>query len=355
MTTSDERRKPQIFELEETDVEERSATETFTQADLAVSAQRRPLSTSAGSWRWLKLLVQAIAALIVMSLSLRLYDLAISMIQRQDWFGWLALGIAGVAVFSFLILIVRELAAIIGLSRLQSLRHSTERALRDDNAKAAGLVVAELVHHYGDRPDLSLPRREIEAHRTDVLTARERMVLAERHLMSPLDADAMAIVTASAKRIATITALSPFILLDVGTVAVENLRMLRRIATLYGGRPGTWGALRLGRLSIEHIVVTTGIDITGDLVPAGVASGLAPLFGRKLGEGLFNGAMTARLGTAAIEICRPMPFMDAKAPNPGSVIALITREVGGGAVDYVKRKAGERLGLGRKDAQPKDS
>jgi putative membrane protein len=128
--------------------------------------------------------------------------------------------------------------------------------------------------------------------------------------------------------------------------------MLRRIATLYGGRPGTWGALRLGRLAIEHIVVTAGIDITGDLVPAGVASGLAPLFGRKIGEGLFNGAMAARLGTAAIEVCRPLPFLEAKRPHPGSVVALITREVGGGAVDYVKRKTLGRIGFGKDDASP---
>lgn len=347
MTIMDDRAKPQVFDLDETDVEARAKIEEIPADELAISAARRPLSTSAGSWRWLKLLVKAIAVLIVMSLGLRLYDLAWTMIQRNDWFGWLALGIASIAALALVILIVKELVAIIGLSKLQSLRRSSEQALRDEDTKAAQHAVADLGALYRDRPDLALPRREVEAHKKDVLSARERMALAERTLMAPLDADAMAIVTASSKRIATITALSPFILLDVGTVTVENLRMLRRIATLYGGRPGTWGALRLGRLAIEHIVVTAGIDITGDLVPAGVASGLAPLFGRKLGEGLFNGAMAARLGTAAIEVCRPMPFVDAKRPNPGSVIALITREVGGGAVDYVKKKAGERLGFGR--------
>jgi putative membrane protein len=351
MTTTDEPRHPQVFDLEETDVAARREADLLAEQAVTISAERRPLSSSAGSWRWLKLLVKTIAALIAMSLSLRLYDLTLTLIQRKDWFGWLALGLAGVATLSVLVLIVKELAAIIGLSRLQSLRRSTERALRDDGARDAQTAVADLARHYRDRPDLALARREVDAHRKDVLSARERLALAERHLMTPLDADAMAIVTTSAKRIATITALSPFLLLDVGTVTVENMRMLRRIATLYGGRPGTWGALRLGRLSIEHIVVTTGIDITGDLVPAGVASGLAGMFGRKLGEGLFNGAMTARLGTAAIEICRPMPFVDAKRPNPGSVVTLITREVGGGAVDYVKRKAGERLGLGGRKSE----
>lgn len=350
MTNGEERRKPQVFDLGETDVETRVQTEDFSDVDLAVSAARRPLSSSAGSWRWFKLLLQAIAALIVMSLGLRLYDLTMHLIERKDWFGWLALGIASVAALAAVVLIVKEIAAIVGLSKLQSLRRSSERAVLDNDEAEAASAVAELGALYRDRKDLALGRREVAEHRRDVLAARERLALAERHLVAPLDTDAMAIVTASAKRIATITALSPFILLDVGTVAVENMRMLRRIATLYGGRPGTWGALRLGRLSVEHLIVTTGIDITGDLVPAGVARGLAGMFGKKLGEGLFNGAMSARLGTAAIEICRPIPFIEMKRPNPVSVIALITREVGGSAVDLVKRKASEKMGFGGRKA-----
>jgi putative membrane protein len=31
---------------------------------------------------------------------------------------------------------------------------------------------------------------------------------------------------------------------------------------------------------------------------------------RRLGEGAFNGALTARIGTAAIDVTRPMPFLD---------------------------------------------
>ena len=35
----------------------------------------------------------------------------------------------------------------------------------------------------------------------------------------------------------------------------------------------------------------------------------------KLGEGAFNGALTARLGVAALSVCRPLPFIEAKPPR----------------------------------------
>ena len=44
------------------------------------------------------------------------------------------------------------------------------------------------------------------------------------------------------------------------------------------------------------------------------------------GEGLINGALTARVGLAALEVCRPLPFVAAKRP---SVSALVSRAVTG--------------------------
>ena len=64
------------------------------------------------------------------------------------------------------------------------------------------------------------------------------LTLLERHLMVPLDTDARKIVANSAKRVSVMTAISPFVFLDMMLVAAENFRMLRRLMTLYGGRPG---------------------------------------------------------------------------------------------------------------------
>jgi putative membrane protein len=47
---------------------------------------------------------------------------------------------------------------------------------------------------------------------------------------------------------------------------------------------------------------------------------------RRFGEGVVNGALTARVGVAAIEVCRPLPFVAAPRPR---VAALIGRALTG--------------------------
>ena len=48
--------------------------------------------------------------------------------------------------------------------------------------------------------------------------------------------------------------------------------------------------------------------------------------GSGFGEGIVNAALSARVGVAAMELCRPMPF--AASPRP-RVSALVTRALAG--------------------------
>ena len=91
-------------------------------------------------------------------------------------------------------------------------------------------------------------------------------------------------------------------------VAVENLRMLRTVAGLYGGRPGTIGSLRLARMVITHIIATGGIALTDDLLGQFIGQDVLRRLSRRLGEGAFNGALTARVGATAIEVAGPSPI-----------------------------------------------
>ena len=36
---------------------------------------------------------------------------------------------------------------------------------------------------------------------------------------------------------------------------------------------------------------------------------------RRFGEGIVNGALTARVGVAAMEVCRPLPFVRGQRPS----------------------------------------
>ena len=158
------------------------------------------------------------------------------------------------------------------------------------------------------------------------MNAREMLTLSERELIAPIDTQARAIVAGTAQRVSVITAVSPLAILDMAVVAAQNLGMLRRVATMYGARPGMFGLLKLARMVLAHIVLTGGIALGDDLIQQLIGHKLIAKLSARLAEGLFNGALTARIGLAAIDVCRPLPFIEVKPPRLRTIVAEIARQ-----------------------------
>ena len=114
-------------------------------------------------------------------------------------------------------------------------------------------------------------------------------------------------------------------MVDVVFVGAEILRLIRRIAMLYGGRPGTLGFIRLARAAVTHLAVTGGIAAGDSLIQQILGHGIAARLSARLGEGVVNGLLTARVGIAAIEVSRPLPFLNGRPPRLGDVMAELTR------------------------------
>ena len=105
-----------------------------------------------------------------------------------------------------------------------------------------------------------------------------------------------------------------------------NLRMIRRIAQIYGGRSGTLGSWRLVRAVMTHLVATGAVAVGDDLIGSIGGGHVLSKLSRRFGEGLVNGALTARVGVAAMEVCRPLPFTPGRRPR---VTALVRRALTG--------------------------
>ena len=65
---------------------------------------------------------------------------------------------------------------------------------------------------------------------------------------------------------------------------------------------------------LAHLAVTGGMAAGDSLIQQMLGHGVAAKLSARLGEGVLNGLLTARLGLAAIEVARPLPF--AALPQP---------------------------------------
>ncbi len=83
--------------------------------------------------------------------------------------------------------------------------------------------------------------------------------------------------------------------------------------------------MRLFRRVIGHLAVTGGVALTDGVLSQIVGAGLAARLSAKLGEGILNGVLTARIGLAAAELCRPLPYLALEPPRLSDIAAGLMR------------------------------
>lgn len=276
--------------------------------------------------RWGAILVSALSAAASLALAVWYARFVSVALERNDWVGWTVFGLLSLAGVAALVIVGRELIGLLRLSRLKDLRRDVDTALSARDAKAEARALKRLKSLFSGRPEMKWPLARLAEHEHDVRDPGELLSLADRELLAPLDIAGRRLILKSAKRVGTVTAMSPIAALTVGFVAIENLRLLRSLAGLYGGRPGGLGALRLARLVIGHIIATGGIALTDDLVGQFIGQDLLRRLSRRLGEGAFNGALTARVGAAAIEVCRPLPYIAAPPVRARDIAAELFKK-----------------------------
>lgn len=261
-----------------------------------------------------------VTGLIGMVVSVAIWDFVTGLLARNVLLGQLALGLAAIVGLVIIVIILRELAAFSRLAKIDTLRAQVQAARSGGERDLANTVVRRLTSLYSGREELRWARKSVAEQQADMIDGLDMLGLAERELMGALDTAAIAEIQAASRNVAAVTALIPMALADVAVALTANVRMVRRIAEIYGGRAGAFGSWRLLRAVATHLVATGAVAVGDDLIGSIAGGGALAKVSRKFGEGVINGALTARVGVAAMEVCRPMPFEVLKRPKVSGII-----------------------------------
>lgn len=312
-------RKPRVADPSRVEMSE---IDVFDNLDLA-EAEPPPAAAPPRPSRLRSIFLWAAGLLLSLAVGLWTERLVRELFARADWLGWLGLGLAIIAVSALFAIITREAMALARLASVVKLHERGLEAVATNDLTMARALVDELTAFVAPQPETAAGRRALKELRGEVIDGADLVRLAELELLAPLDEKARKLTLDAAKRVSLVTAVSPRALVDLAYVAFESARLIRRIAELYGARPGTLGFLRLARNVIAHLAITGALAASDEFVHQIVGQGLAARLSAKLGEGIVNGMMTARIGIAAMETARPLPFTAVRRPKLSDFLSVL--------------------------------
>jgi putative membrane protein len=276
-------------------------------AQLPVPVAAQPIAVRR-RFGWGTLFWTATAGLVLLGSGLAIVKLIEDLFARSESLGWLGLGFAAAAGLALAVVAGREVFGLMRLATIEKLHARAAAVIASDDRAESRAIVNDLLNLAHQNPHLARARAALTEHAGDIIDGADMIRLAERELLTPLDQEARRIVSVAAQRVSVVTAVSPRALFDVLFVFVAALKMIRQLARLYGGRPGALGMISLLRHVIAHLAITGGMAAGDSLVQQVLGHGIAAKLSQRLGEGVLNGLLTARLGLAAIDVTRPLPF-----------------------------------------------
>ncbi len=294
------------------------------------SLEISPPKTNRSFFSWGTLFFATLGGLVALGSGLAIDRLIQELFTRHLWLGWTATVLTVIFILALAGLILREIWGISRLNTIDALRIRAQAISNGEESAQGRNIVVQLMSLYAQRADLTASRTQYEQASADILDGQDLLRLFETTYMATIDNNAKKLVMQSAKRVSVVTAISPRALVDIAYVLMENIRLIKQISHLYGGRPGIIGFWRLARNILAHLALT-GVIAAGDsLIQQFIGHGVAARLSSKLGEGIVNGLLTARIGIAAIEQTRPMPFTALKRPGVSEYFKELTNLVTAG-------------------------
>lgn len=215
-------------------------------------------------------------------------------------------------------LVLREMSALRALDQAEAIRAEQIAQARDRAGMARCLerLAASLQARGATDAAAQARWREAAAGATDAAQLQAAFV---REMLGPVDERALRAIAEAARGAAILGMVSPTPLGDLLLFIGRAVLLLRRLAALYGLRPGRIAEWRLLRRVVADAALVAGVDAASDAVASAGGYWMGFLVGRAAEAGV-TGQRMARFGLLAMTACRPVPFDPATSPGLRDVL-----------------------------------
>jgi putative membrane protein len=142
------------------------------------------------------------------------------------------------------------------------------------------------------------------------LSSKEIVQLYSRVVLNKVDEKALNEVAKFSTEAVVLVALSPVAIIDMLVMLSRNLRMINKIAGLYGLKLGYWSRIKLIKQVFVNMAYAGASEIISDFGSDMLGAELLGKLSARFAQGLGAGMLTARLGIQTMQLCRPIPFDD---------------------------------------------
>lgn len=139
-------------------------------------------------------------------------------------------------------------------------------------------------------------------------SSSELVQLYSRVVLTKVDEKALNEVAKFSTEAVVLIALSPVALIDMLIMLSRNLRMINKIAGLYGLKLGYWSRIKLIKQVFVNMAYAGASELVADFGSDMLGAELMGKLSARFAQGLGAGMLTARLGAKTMELCRPIPF-----------------------------------------------
>ncbi|CQJ52758.1 membrane protein YcjF [Yersinia intermedia] len=236
--------------------------------------------------------------------------------QQQDWIALGATTAGGLIVVAGIGSVLTEWRRLYRLRQRAEERDIARELLVSHGIGQGRAFCEKLARQAGlDQGHPALQRWQASLHETH--NDREVVELYAKLVQPALDNQARAEISRYAAESALMIAVSPLALVDMAFIAWRNIRLINRIAALYGIELGYFSRIRLFRLVLLNIAFAGASELVREVGMDWLSQDLAARLSTRAAQGIGAGLLTARLGIKAMELCRPLPWLDGDKPKLG--------------------------------------